>query len=214
MNFIKKYFLWFILIIVLALLGYIQTLKKSPCEAPITYTLGTFDARFNISKTDFIREVENATHIWENSIGKDFFEKADSAKPVSDSFKNSNSFKKLKNIVQDYLQKYIGRYFTRKPIIINLIYDSRQKIADQQRVVISEIDDTKQSADEIKQQFLTLQGDYENAKVEYQTLLNEYKNKHEDWNILEAKRLEVNGLADEINILVKKYNFLVLKKLV
>ncbi len=162
MDFLKKSFSWFVLVIVLALWGYVQTIKKAPCEVPIGYTLGTFDTRFNISKKDFLREIEDATHIWENSIGKDLFKYTDGTKP-----KDTGSFKKF---TQEYLQKYIGKYFTRSPIVINLIYDIRQKTADQKRVVIASIDNTKQSADEIKQEFLSLQNDYEKAKVEYQSL--------------------------------------------
>lgn len=201
MNFIKKYFIWIVLAIVLALFGYVQAIKKTPCEVPIIYTLGTFDTRFNISKTDFLQEVAYATHVWENSIGKNLFE-YDNGKKLAE----TGGFQQF---LQDNLQKYIGKYFTRQPIVINLIYDARQKVADQQKVVISAIDETKLTADGIKQEFLALQSRYETAKAEYQSLLSEYKNRRGNFDTLEAKRLEVNGLADEINALVKKYNFLV-----
>lgn len=192
MEAVKKYYLWFVLVIVLVLWGYVQTVKKAPCESPILYTLGTFDTRFNIGKADFLDEIDDATHVWENSFGKNLFEYVDenSAKP-------------------NILEKYIGKYFIRQPIKINLIYDERQKKADEHRTVISAIEDTKDDADAVKRQFIEIENRYEIAKSEYQQLLNQHKKKQEDWNVLESKRLEVNRLADEINTLVKKYNSIV-----
>ena len=195
MSFIKKYFLWIILIIALALWGYVQTVVKNPCEVPIEYTLGTFDTRFNISKTDFLRDVADATHVWENATGKNLFENVSEQTPLT-------GFKK-------FLQENIGKYFTRKPVVVNLIFDERQQNADQNKVLSSSIDQTKESADQIKAQFTALQNNYDSAKAEYQTMLDAYKQGKGDWNQLEAKRLEVNSLADQTNALVQKYNYLV-----
>lgn len=188
MAFLRKFILGILLLASIAFAGFLYLNKKGPCEVPITYTLGTFDTRFNISKANFMSDVESATHVWENSIGKNLFEYA----PVKN-------------------EPLIGifKYFIRQPITINLIYDSRQKTSDAQRVVISAIDETKSTASEIKQQFLALENRYKIAQTEYLSLLSEYKNRRGDRNTLEAKRLEVNGLADDVNALVKKYNYLV-----
>jgi len=45
-----------------------------PCQYPITYTIGTFDSRFGISKSDFLDAVSQAEKIWEEPIGKQLFE--------------------------------------------------------------------------------------------------------------------------------------------
>lgn len=195
MEIIKKYFLLFVLVVALALWGYVQTVVKNPCEVPIQYALGSFDSRFNISKETFLRDVADATHVWENATGKNLFENVSEETPLT-------GFKKV-------LQENIGKYFTRKPVVVNLIYDQRQQNADKNKVLSSSIDETKLSADQIKAQFTALQNNYERAKAEYQILLNNYKQRRGDWNELEAKRLEVNSLADQINTLVKNYNYLV-----
>ncbi|HEY4508908.1 MAG TPA: matrixin family metalloprotease [Candidatus Paceibacterota bacterium] len=44
-----------------------------PCQNPITYSLGAFDARFGISKTDFLSAMIQAEAIWEKPINKDLF---------------------------------------------------------------------------------------------------------------------------------------------
>lgn len=44
-----------------------------PCQTPITYSLGTFDTKFGISKADFLIAMKDAEAIWEKPIGKDLF---------------------------------------------------------------------------------------------------------------------------------------------
>ncbi|MDP3962262.1 MAG: matrixin family metalloprotease [bacterium] len=192
---ISKIFSWIFLIAAISLAGYVWLGQKDPCEVPIEYKIGSFDTRFNISKTDFLREVERSTYIWENEIGKNLFE-------YDAGLEKENKFKK-------YLDKYVGRYFIRQAIVINLIYDDRQKMSEENRLLVAKIDDTKMSADAVKREFRALQDEYGGASAEYQSMLSEYKKKRRDYQALEAKRLEVNGLADAINALVKKYNYLV-----
>lgn len=45
----------------------------SPCERPIVYAIGSFDARFGISQSDFARAIREAKQIWEKPIGKELF---------------------------------------------------------------------------------------------------------------------------------------------
>lgn len=49
-----------------------------PCQQPITYSLGTFDTRFGISKQDFLNDISQAVQIWDNPINKKLFEYSDS----------------------------------------------------------------------------------------------------------------------------------------
>lgn len=190
MNFLRKNFLNLLLIATIAFAGYVYANKKEPCQVPISYTLGSFDDRFGISKTDFLSSIEEASHVWENSYGKDLFEYTTS--------RTTSGFSRL-----------FEKYFGRAPIKVNLVYDERQENANENRQLASRIDDTKQDASKIKVQFTTLQNRYAKAKAEYQILLVDYKNRRADWDTLEQKRIEVNTLADSVNALVKKYNYLV-----
>jgi len=47
--------------------------KPRPCEQPILYTIDSFDARFEISRNDFIRAIQNAERIWETPAGRELF---------------------------------------------------------------------------------------------------------------------------------------------
>lgn len=44
-----------------------------PCSRPIAYSIGGFDARFGISKADFLKEIGQAEQIWEKPVGKQLF---------------------------------------------------------------------------------------------------------------------------------------------
>lgn len=44
-----------------------------PCQKPIEYSLGTFDARFGISQEAFLKEVATAENSWEAVLGKELF---------------------------------------------------------------------------------------------------------------------------------------------
>lgn len=48
--------------------------KFLPCKNPVTYSLGTIDTRFGISKKILIADLKEAEGIWEKSSGKDLFE--------------------------------------------------------------------------------------------------------------------------------------------
>ncbi len=171
---LKKYFWWIILLITIAYWGYFQLTHVWPCQQPIKYTVGSFDGRFNLSKADFIRAIEDGGHIWENNIGKNLFEYDSSAK--------------------------------KGDLVVNLIYDYRQKAVDENKVLTSRIDASKDSVDTIKLQITGLQNEYDQASKEYLSLVSQYKKRQIDFNTVEAKRLEVNRLADEVNAMIKKYN--------
>ena len=49
-----------------------------PCQQPITYSIGTFDKRFGISKDYFLKAIGEAAKIWGSAIDKNLFTYADS----------------------------------------------------------------------------------------------------------------------------------------
>ncbi len=77
-----------VLLAVLGGLGYVASTHRDPiiqvakqlearvlpCRSPITYSLGTIDARFGVSKTALIKYLKEAENIWEKPSGKNLFE--------------------------------------------------------------------------------------------------------------------------------------------
>ncbi len=45
-----------------------------PCQSPITYSLGDFDTRFDISEPQFLDAIAAAEKLWEDSVAMDLFE--------------------------------------------------------------------------------------------------------------------------------------------
>jgi chromosome segregation ATPase len=79
----KKYLISFLTIVGIAMfvfrgpLGDLWTAIESrliPCSQPITYSLGSFDARFGISKNYFLSALSDAEMIWEKPVNKELFQ--------------------------------------------------------------------------------------------------------------------------------------------
>ena len=47
--------------------------KYLPCSRPITYSIGSFDDRFGISKEEFLKVVNTGEVVWEKAIDKELF---------------------------------------------------------------------------------------------------------------------------------------------
>lgn len=67
-----------------------------PCAHPITYKLGQFDARFKISRQDFLNSSRQAETIWEKPTAKNLFDYSTQGKLVI-------------NLVYDYRQQATDR---------------------------------------------------------------------------------------------------------
>jgi len=44
------------------------------CDTPMTFKIGRIDSGFKLSQKDFLKDINEATNIWEKSIGKNLFE--------------------------------------------------------------------------------------------------------------------------------------------
>src|SRR5258708_18036852 len=67
-----------ILIILLLLAGALYGQAKlrlfnKPCTQPVTYSLGSFDGKFGISKDKFLKDIEKSIKFWEDSTHLDLF---------------------------------------------------------------------------------------------------------------------------------------------
>lgn len=49
-----------------------------PCTIPLTYSLGTLDTQFGLSRGDFLMRIETAENAWEDVAGKELFKYAES----------------------------------------------------------------------------------------------------------------------------------------
>jgi len=201
MSFVRKYLLWFLLFgsFGYAYFGHVP----QPCDKPIEYSLGVFDQRFGVSKTDFLASLKSAENYWEKAVGRNLFEYSEQGK-----------------------------------LEVNLVYDDRQATTQKNKILESNANQSKESADSLKIDLDKLEAQYEidkngylsflssfkereskysqevsyyNArggapKTEYTRLVQEKQSLDEQGIELESKRVALNNLSDEINALVKKHN--------
>lgn len=178
----------------------------TPCSRPITYRIGTFDSRFDISREKFLAAMNEATSLWGNSIDKKLFE-----------------------------------YKPEGELVVNLIYDNRQRTTEKRAFLQADSEKIKNLATSVKAEYDTLQANYKSYQEAYEKLLNDYQNKQQayndkvnywnkqggapnqeyellvaekeslatDYNLVETKRQEVNSLVNQINVFSDKYNLLV-----
>lgn len=179
-----------------------------PCVRPITYTLGTFDEKFGISKTYFLDALSEAEAIWEKPLDKDLFEYAPNS---------STGGGRLK---------------------VNLIFDYRQQATSKLADLGITVKDTKASYDSLETQYLSLKAEYEVAKKAYDAqfeVLDQRNKAYEQqvkyWNThdgapkkeyeklvaertalesevskLQAAQVRLNNMVDELNALVVVIN--------
>lgn len=81
-------------VVILVVLGYVFRAPISslaqrfehhimPCHSALTYSIGSFDSRFHLSKNDFVAAMTSAEHIWESGTGRDLFRYVESGGTVT-----------------------------------------------------------------------------------------------------------------------------------
>lgn len=206
MSFLKKYSLWIILIIAIGVWSYQYFVVNAVCTTPLVYNIGKFDNRFGMSTTTFLSAVEEASLIWENSLKKDLFTFGPRSKISI-------------NLVYDDRQ---------------LTTDKNRILNDQVEMTKENADSIKADFLALQNRYEKAKIEYEAMVESFKSRQAAYNNEVRSWNekggaprsefsrlnaekntlaslqeVAESKRLEVNYLADQINVSVKKYNFLV-----
>jgi outer membrane murein-binding lipoprotein Lpp len=80
------------------------------------------------------------------------------------------------------LQKPLFMYDPKGALVINLVYDSRQQITQNEQVLNSKISQTSQTADAVKQQYTALRADYERAQGIYTAQLAAFNEAQSAYN--------------------------------
>jgi hypothetical protein len=86
------------------------------------------------------------------------------------------------NLWSDAMGKALFTYNPNGNLTINLVYDDRQKITQQENILNSAIEQNKQVADSVKQEFAALKEQYSAAKVAYNSDLSAFNKAQTDYN--------------------------------
>lgn len=129
--------------------------SSAPCVSPITYTLGTFDTQFGLTKGQFLDDINQAAEIWDKPFDKTFFVPASSTDPSAD---------------------------TAGDLKINLIYDYRQQATDAMNAVGSSIDDETTVYSALKAKYDSLNAAYMQEKAALTTVESNFQTEQNNYN--------------------------------
>ena len=216
-----KLFGTFILVTTAALmLGYQIRLHQllKPCAQPIIYTVGTFDKRFDLSQTNFLRALKQAEEIWEKASGLNLFDYSldkaavsvnlvyDERQEVTEALDQIEEVVKGDEATYKSLEKeYKSLKSEEESVRAN--YNSQVKVFDQHNTTYEQMVGQWNASDRTsKAQFDQL----ETARRALEQELAQLKSVESQLNALvrqvNAKVATLNQLARHLNLNVNQYN--------
>lgn len=181
MDKLKKIISVILTILVISLGSYYISQHFKPCRKPITYSIGSFDSRFGISKDHFVSDVNQAEKIWEKPIDREMFTYSVSGK--------------LKiNLIYDYRQEAVQK-LQKIGLNIQNTQSSYYVLKDKYGSLIKSYDQKKSEIDSLYSSYLERKSNYE--------LEVKYWNTHrgltkENYDRLEKEKNAVNSLASDL----------------
>lgn len=173
------------------------------CTEPISYTLGTFDDGFNISKNYFLGALADAEVIWEKPFGKELFSYAPA---------NSSSDVLKINLIFDYRQQA-----TSKLASLGIVVKDNRASYDMLKIKFTklktEFTAAKNNYDTRLKSFNDRQKAYE-QQVQYWNMQGgapgpEYDQLQTEKSVLDMELSELQTLQTKINEMVSEINALV-----
>jgi predicted Zn-dependent protease len=184
--------------------------KHAPCTEPIPYTLGTFDTKFNISKSYFLSALVDAEAIWEKPFGKDLF----TYTPIN----SAQDVLKI-NLIYDYRQEATSKLAS-LGIVVKNDKSSYNMLKSKFTALKTEYDTEKSVFDARVEVFNQKQQAYEEEVIlwnkkdgapqkEYDKLQTTRLELETESKELQVMQTHINDKADEINAFVVVLNRLI-----
>jgi len=187
----------------------VQRTFFNPCSSPIIYTIGVIDPGFNLTESDFLLIVNEATSEWNKATGKELFKYGDGGMKINLTYDyRQETTIKLDNIDYehrqdaDYYYQLVDRYnekidlYNSKKIEIEAIIDEYNKRSLNLQKDILLWTKSKRNNNE----------EYDRLNQEKQFLENMAFSINKKQEELNQIYIEVNSLVGEINRTAKKLN--------
>jgi hypothetical protein len=167
-----------------------------PCTEPITYSIGDFDERFDISREDFKATIEKAEEIWEEAVDKELF-----------TYSATGTLKV--NLIYDYRQQATEK-LNDVGIAINKDKETYDEIRVRYESMRAEYDKKEASFQKDSAQFDKDKAAYDKEVAywndqggapadKYEELRAEGRELSERASVLNKRAKELNSLSSEIN---------------
>lgn len=159
-----------------------------PCQKPISYNLGSFDAEFNISKKSFLLAVEEAEKIWEKQFNKEFF-----------IYKEEENSRNLKiNLIYDYRQEATKKIQT----LGNVVGETRASY-DSLKIKYEAL---QKDYLEMKEEYHSKVNDYKNGKIKIEEIRSMEDSLNKQVEEINELVVTINNLARTLNINARELN--------
>jgi hypothetical protein len=175
----------------------------SPCTTTMGYKLGAFDARFGISKEDFLKEIEKGSKLWSDALGKKLFE-YDEKGPLTINLIYDD--RQARTVDLNYLILEIENT-KRSAEILQENYE-QEKIA-----YIERGDAFTRDSESFQEKYKTYTQKVESyntqggaPRAEYETMTQTLSDLKEEATSLDARRLVLISEMNTINTKVARYN--------
>ncbi len=168
----------------------VRTLFESPCERPIQYTLGAFDERFGISRTELESALAESASLWNAAAGKTLVERGETNAVVV-------------NLAYGEHQQNAQ---------LGQAIDAEQSAYESKR---AEVEATRSEYLALRARFEASEAAFKRDNEEYDESVaywnarggapsGEYEKLQEEQRSLERKQRALNALVDEVNALAKR----------
>lgn len=189
---------FFVVLIFLLAAGYFwrEIGNVLPCRSPLTYSIGSFDERFGISREVFLQELSLAEKVWEAFMGKELFlhqenalftvnliyderqQRTQELDALSDSFDHTRS-------INENLTKEQDEIFVR----YKREFENYERLLAEYK---NDLDDYNKTVTKWNKKGGAPEDEYEKLEKERKKLERESLN-------IEERRKRVNALADQVN---------------
>lgn len=192
--------------------------KIAPCARPVTYSIGSVDSRFGISKSILASDLKEAEAVWEKPSGKNLFAYAASGGDVTvnliyDSRQASTDKLKTLGIQTDKSRASYdalkARYDALSARVASEQSDYNNQVAAYKRdqdVYNAEVEQWNRRGDATSAEYERLQAEKVALAQEFASAKSLENTLNEDIDILNALATSINQLIVELNLNVVQYN--------
>ncbi len=181
----------------------------NPCTSPIMYTVGTFDTRFNISKSYFIQKLAESSSLWNDASTIELFKYTQEKNPGT----------LIVNLIYDERQQRTDTSKLRDAEIKNSV-DVAMTLKKEYETMKETFLISKEEYIKKLDAFNTKQKTYNDSitywnerggapRQEYDQLMLEKEQLQKDVETLKGEQTSLNSSLEEINAKITRYNELV-----
>lgn len=175
-------------------------LIEQPCSKPITYKIGEIDVRYGISKDELLKDLQQASDIWEKASGKKLYSyNPDGKLTVNLVYDERQALESQVSNIENQLLDKKGAITPSKEKYQNITADFKKKLADLNNE-INEWNSKGGAPADIYEQLIQKQQDLKTQSEEINDLARKLNQSVQDYNLQLG---ELKEAAQDLNTTIK-----------